>query len=147
MGTSSLRIATIAVAGTVTAGLLAFPVASFAAGSDDAVKRDEDTPDVVLVADDDDDDTNANRDGTNTGTGTNGNTGTGTNTGGTNTGTGTGSGDQNDPTNSRVTDVSRDNDLSRSDKTRDWTRDGAGDRTRDWSQNLTNDASRNDTRG
>ena len=51
----------------------------------------------------------------------------------------------NDGTNSNFTDVSRDNDRSRSDKTKDWTRDG-GDRTRDHSNNQTNDGSRNDTR-
>ena len=82
------------------------------------------------------------RAGTNTGSRDN----TGTNTGGTNTGTGTSSGDQNDATNSRFTKVSRDRDLSRADKTRDRTKDGAGTAKRDWSQNRTNDRSRNDTR-
>ena len=52
----------------------------------------------------------------------------------------------NDNTNSRFTAVSRDRDLSRSDKTRDWTRDGKGGLKRDWSANKTNDRSRNDTR-
>ena len=52
----------------------------------------------------------------------------------------------NDNTRSNFTRVSRDRDLSRSDKTKDWTRDG-GSRTRDWSANRTNDRSRNDTRG
>jgi len=41
--------------------------------------------------------------------------------------------------------VSRDNDRSRGDRTKDWTRDG-GDKTRDHSANQTNDGSRNDTR-
>jgi hypothetical protein len=54
--------------------------------------------------------------------------------------------DTNDTTTSRVTDVSRDRDKSRGDKTRDWTRDG-GDKTRDKTANSTNDRSRNDTRG
>ena len=44
-----------------------------------------------------------------------------------------------------MTGVSRDRDLSRGDKTRDWTRDG-GDKTRDKTANSTNDRSRNDTR-
>ncbi|HET7689680.1 MAG TPA: hypothetical protein VFK41_04850 [Nocardioidaceae bacterium] len=124
----------IGLAGLVGAGLLAAPVghATTTAGDEQAyLKRDDQVSDLVLVADDDDDDTN--------------DTNTGTNTGNTNTGTGTRSGDQNDATNSRVTRVSRDRDLSRSDKTRDWTRDG-GSWTRDRSANLTNDRSRNDTR-
>lgn len=140
MNTKLLSIGTLSVAGVVAAGALAFPTAS-AWADEDAVKRDEDTPDVVLVADDDDDDSNARGDATNSG-----NTNSGTNTGNTNTGTGTNSGDQNDGTNSRFTAVSRDRDLSRGDKTRDWTKDGAGDRKRDWSANRTNDRSRNDTR-
>ena len=41
--------------------------------------------------------------------------------------------------------MSRDRDISRGDKTRDWTRDG-GDKTRDKTANNTNDRSRNDTR-
>lgn len=53
--------------------------------------------------------------------------------------------DTDDDTASNFTGVSRDRDISRGDKTRDWTRDG-GDRTRDWSANQTNDKSRNDTR-
>ena len=130
MKTNPLAVGTLGIAGLLAGGALAFPATGTFADRD-AVKRDEDTPDIVLVADDDDDDTNSN---------------SGTNTGNTNTGTGTNSGDQNDPTNSRQSAVSRDRDLSRSDKTRDFTRDGAGDRKRDWSQNRTNDRSRNDTR-
>ncbi len=65
----------------------------------------------------------------------------------TNTNSGTGNSKSGrDGTNSRVTNVSRDRDLSRRDLTKDWTRDG-GDRTRDHSRNYTNDASRHDTRG
>ena len=120
-----LSLSTLGITGLVTVGLLAFsPVASTA--NDDLAKRDEDTPDLVLVSDDDDDDTNKDTD-----------TGNDTNTGF--------SKSTNDNTNSRFTKVSRDRDKSRSDKTRDWTRDG-GDRTRDWSARKTNDKSRNDTR-
>ena len=118
----------------MAAGALAFPVSTAFADSD-AVKRDEDTADVVLADDDDDDDTNAK--GTNSGDNTN--TGGGTNTGA--------SRSTNDGTRSNFTPVSRDNDISRSDKTKDLTQDGPGGTKRDWSQNKTNDASRNDTRG
>jgi hypothetical protein len=52
-----------------------------------------------------------------------------------------------DNTRSNVTKVSRNRDRSRGDKTRDWTRDGAGKQKRDFSANKTNDRSRNDTRG
>jgi hypothetical protein len=134
MITKILSVSTLGVAGLVTVGLLSLQGGAVGA-ADDAAKRDEDTPDLVLVADDDDDDTNDDT-----------RSRTGTNTGQTNTGTGTRSGDQNDPTRSNKTGVSRDRDLSRADKTRDWTRDGAGDRKRDWSANKTNDRSRNDTR-
>lgn len=52
----------------------------------------------------------------------------------------------NDATNSRVTAVSRDEDLSQDGLTRDLTNDGKGGPTRDWSDNRTNDASLGDTR-
>jgi len=55
------------------------------------------------------------------------------------------SGVSHDATNSRVTSVSRDRDISRGDLTQDVTMDG-GDRTMDHTQNHTNDASRNDSR-
>lgn len=130
MRTNPLTIGTLGIAGLVAAGALAFPVSTAFADSD-AVKRDEDTADVVLADDDDDDDTNAN-------------TGDNTNTGGdTNTGV---SKSTNDGTRSNFTPVSRDNDKSRSDNTKDHTKDGPGGKKRDWSQNQTNDASRNDTR-
>jgi hypothetical protein len=58
----------------------------------------------------------------------------------------TGTGSSNDATNSRATGVSRDNDHSRGDLTRDLTRDGNGKLKRDWSDNHTNDASRHDSR-
>lgn len=137
---------TLAVAGAVVTSTLAFPVAT-AWADEDALKRDEDTADVVLVDDDDDDDdaTNDDTDATTAGeTATNDDTVT--NTGNTNTGTGTNTGDQDDVTNSVDTAASRDQDVSRSDLTRDMTQDGPGDRKRDLSQNHTNDASRNDTR-
>ena len=100
------------------------------AADSDLAKREEDRVELVLVDDRDDDDTNDD-----TGTGNTGNTGN------------SGTGNSNDATNSRFTAVSRDRDLSRGDKTRDWTKDGSGDRKRDWSANKTNDVSRNDTRG
>lgn len=127
MRTNPLTVGTIGIAGLVAAGALAFPVTTAFADSD-AVKRDEDTADVVLADDDDEDDTN----GKDTTTG-----------GGTNTGA---SRSTNDGTRSNFTPVSRDKDKSRSDKTKDFTKDGPGGKKRDWSQNQTNDSSRNDTR-
>jgi hypothetical protein len=52
----------------------------------------------------------------------------------------------NDATNSALTAVSRDDDLSQDGLTRDLTDDGKGGPTRDWSDNRTNDASLGDTR-
>ncbi len=126
-----LRGSVIGLSGLVGVGVLAWPsvTAAAAADSDEVYKRDERVTELALVADDDDDDTNGD---TNTNDGTN------------NTNTGF-SRATNDNTNSRFTAVSRDRDLSRSDKTRDWTRDG-GDKTRDRSAGQTNDRSRNDTR-
>ena len=127
---SKIHIPAAAFAGLVTTGLLALPISSAFADDDVAMKRPDDAPDLVLVSDDDDnDDFNTNSGG-----------GDDTNsrfTSGVNSNDGTGSG---------FTAVSRDRDLSRGDKTRDWTKDGAGDRTRDFSANRTNDRSRNDTR-
>lgn len=121
---TTVKIGLGTVAGAVGAGLLAFPAAQ-ASDSDVFWKRDDDRADVVMtVSDDDDDDTNDN-------TNSNDDDTSGV--------------DSNDSTGSRVTGVSRDRDLSRGDKTRDWTRDG-GDKTRDRSANQTNDKSRNDTR-
>ncbi len=120
-----LSTAVLGVAGLTTVGLLSLQSTSVSAQSkDEFVKREEDSPSLVLVADDDDDDTNDN---------TRSNTGQSRNT--------------NDNTRSNFTGVSRDRDLSRSDKTRDWTKDGKGPNTHDWSANKTNDRSRNDTRG
>ena len=142
---------TLAIAGLVTTGLMAFPIAATASADDAPVnKRDDDDPDLVLVsADDDDDDTGLNRQREltdRTAQTRSRATNTGTNTGNTNTGTGTRSGDQNDGTNSRWSKVSRDRDKSRGDLTRDLTTDGPGKQKRDWSANQTNDRSRNDTR-
>ncbi len=125
-----LPIGTLGLAGLVGVGLMTFPSTTVAAnlGDDAVTKREDNVTELVLVDDDDDDDTGAN---------------SGTRTRSRNTGFSRAS---NDNTRSNFTKVSRDRDLSRSDKTRDWTRDG-GDRTRDWSQNRTNDRSRNDTRG
>ena len=131
MRTKLLTIGTMGLAGLVAGGLMALPMTASAAGAKDQyVKRDEDTPDVVLVTDDDDDDDGplARDTGTNTNTNTGGGTNTGTNT---NTRTGTRSG--------------RDNSWTRARK--DFTKDGAGDRKVDWSQNRTNDRSRRNTRG
>jgi hypothetical protein len=121
-----LRGSVVGLAGLVGAGMLAWPASTaFAEGDEVYFKRDEQGKELVAVEDDDD-------------TTGDGDTGKATNTGF--------SKPTNDSTNSRFTPVTRDRDLSRSDKTRDWTRDG-GDRTRDWTKNKTNDKSRNDTRG
>lgn len=124
-----LPIGTLGLAGLLGVSLMSFPATTVAANlGDDAIsKREDDVAALVLVDDDDGDDSNDN-----SGTARSRNTGFSRAT--------------NDNTRSNFTKVSRDRDLSRSDKTRDWTRDG-GDRTRDWSQNRTNDGSRNDTRG
>ena len=124
-----VTIGSLGLAGLVTTGLIAFQ-APGAVADDSVYKRDDSQPDVVMtVDDDDDDDTNANTRDTN-----NGDTFTGQ------------SRSTNDGTNSRFTGVSRDRDHSRSDLTKDFTKDGPGAGTRDHSANHTNDASRNDTR-
>ena len=123
-----LPIGTLGLAGLVGAGLMALPGTTVAASVDEeaAIKREDSAAELVLVSDDDDDDDT-------------GNTNTNTNTGA--------SRSTNDGTRSNFTAVSRDRDLSRSDKTKDFTFDGAGDtRTRDLTANRTNDRSRNDTR-
>jgi len=123
----TLTIGTTGLAGLVTTGMLAFPVTTAYAGHDHqtAFKRDDDTPAVVLTADDDDDDTNA---GTNTNTNTN--TGKGTNT---NTNTGT--------------HHSRRGDDSHGGQVRDHTSDGPGRGNIDHSRHHTNDHSHHNTRG
>jgi hypothetical protein len=114
----------VGLAGLVTVGLISLqnPTATANAG-DEFAKREDDTPELVLVADDDDADSN---DDTSRFTGYSRST--------------------NDGTRSNFTRVSRDRDLSRSDKTRDKTYDGVGGLKRDWSGGRTNDASRNDSR-
>jgi hypothetical protein len=97
-------------------GLAVAAVSSGSLAADDVGKRDEDSPELVLVADDDDDDG------------------------------GDDSGDSRDGTNSQFSAVSRDGERSRGDLTRDRTRDGAGGPKRDWSDNRTNDRSRADSR-
>jgi hypothetical protein len=121
-----LPIGTLGLAGMVGVGLMSFPASTVAAniGDDAFTKREDAVTELVLVDDDDNDDTNDNTRSRNTGS----------------------SRSTNDGTRSNFSRVSRDRDISRSDKTRDWTRDG-GDRTRDWTQNRTNDRSRSDTRG
>jgi hypothetical protein len=101
--------------------LAALPAAGVLAEERDqtVLKRDEDYSELVAMDDDDDGDSNSGY------------------TSGVNSNDGTGSGH---------TAVSRDGERSRGDKTRDWTRDGAGSRHRDWSGHKTNDRSRNDTR-
>ena len=120
----------LGVAGLTAFGLIGMSSPVIASAPDEAAKRDDDAPSLVLVADDDDDDTNDDTatDETDSPSYTDQ------------------SRDTNDDTNSRVTGVSRDRDVSRADKTKDWTRDG-GDMTRDNTANDTNDRSRNDTRG
>lgn len=138
-----LTTGTLGVAGLVAAGLLALPATSGASASatagDPWVKRDEDTADVVLVADDDDDDTNddtrATRDtdrtnaATNSGRDTRSNNNTRSRT---NDRTGTGAA------------TGRDDSRQRAGK--DWTQDGPGAQKRDWSVRSTNDRSRHNTR-
>lgn len=116
--------ALLGTAGAVSVGLVAMQVPNVSAQlSDEAVKREEDQAELVLVDDDDDDDSN---DGSRF-------TGYSRSTG--------------DATRSNFTRVSRDRDWSRSDKTRDRTYDGVGGLKRDWSGGRTNDRSRNDSRG
>jgi hypothetical protein len=119
-----LRGSVIGLAGLVGVGVMAWPTLGVAT-ADGYLKRDEQEVDLVLVDDDDDDSNDTSRSRF---------TGFSAST--------------RDGTRSNFTKVSRDRDLSRSDKTRDWTRDGKGDKKkRDWSANKTNDRSRNDSRG
>ena len=119
------RATIAAFAALLGLGLFAM-TASTPASADDVVAKREDSATVLLSEDDDDDDGDDDDDDTH---------GPADDA----------SGISNDGTNSRVTAVSRDRDVSRGDLTKDMTMDG-GDLTRDLSQNHTNDASRNDTR-
>jgi hypothetical protein len=116
----------------VAAALAAFGLAGTALAASDGdaegvIARDEDFGVLTVVDDDDDGDDSL---------------------AGTDSGTDSFSSDvdSNDGTNSRVTSVSRGDDLSRGDLTRDRTKDGPGTSTRDRTANHTNDGSRNDTR-
>jgi hypothetical protein len=147
-----LSLAISGLAGVLALGLVAMNGPANAAGDTDAyVKRVDRSSDLVTVDgdDDDEDDETATNSGTGTGAG-NGTAGTNSVTvgqTGTDTGTNTGSSNSTDDgTGSRLTAVSREDDASRGDLTKDFTTDG-GDRTRDLTPNLTNDQSRNDTRG
>lgn len=106
--------------------VIASPAAALAADerSDIVLRRQEEAAEVMVAEDDGDDDFT-------------GNTGDSGQTSGV---------DSNDATGSRHTGVSRDQDASSGDLTRDWTKDGSGDRKRDWSGGHTNDSTRNDTR-
>ncbi len=132
---TKLKSRSLALAGILTGALMAYAVPTAFAGDGEAFKRNDDGPDVVTTVDEDDDDDSAAGRSDDT-----------TKTGGDNTSFNSGTGDSNDGTNSRETRVSRDKDLSRDDKTKDWTRDGKGPIKRDWSHNSTNDGTRNDTR-
>jgi hypothetical protein len=120
-----LRGSVIVLAGLVGAGVLAWPTVALTS-ADGYIKRDEQEVDLVLV-NDDDDDSNDDTSSVSRFTGFSRATG--------------------DNTRSNFTRVSRDRDLSRSDKTRDKTYDGPGGLKRDWSGGRTNDRSRNDSRG
>ncbi len=134
-----VAITTLGLSGAVTAGLIGTSTPAIAAydPSNLAYVRKDDMAAVVMSVDDEDDDDTFDRalerDDTSRSKST----------------AGTGSSrSRADGTNSHYGNdnrESRDRDVSRGDKTRDWTYDG-GDRTRDWSRNHTNDRSRNDTR-
>lgn len=115
--------AVLGITGLVAVGLIGLQSPTVSAVNDEFAKRDDDLVELVLVDDDDDGDTNDDSRFT-----------------GFSRATG-------DNTRSNFTAVSRDRDLSRSDKTRDRTYDGVGGKKRDWSGGRTNDRTRNDSRG
>ena len=116
------RIVTFALAIAIAAfGFGGTALAAGDPGNDVVFVRQEDADGVVALSDDGDD-------------------------GDDDAGSATSGVGSNDGTNSRVTSVSRDDDRSRGDLTRDRTKDGPGTSTRDRTANSTNDASRNDTR-
>ncbi|MBM0123789.1 hypothetical protein [Pimelobacter simplex] len=127
-----LMVAVSTLGGVTAAGValsvLAWPAQASAGDTQLAVKREQDTADVVLVDDDDDPDDPTNAD-TRTNTGTS--TGAVTNTQGDDTRTGARSGRDDSRTGRAV---------------RDWTSDGPGPKVRDWTRNHTNDNSRHNTR-
>ena len=109
-----------------------FATTATSASAHDVVANRDDSATVLLSEDDDNDDDDDDDADTNSDLGA-----TDVNT--------DASGVSNDATNSRVTGVTNDRDISQGDLTVDRTMDG-GDPTRDFSQNHTNDASKNDTR-
>ena len=115
--------ALITATGAVVIGLIGMQAPALA---EEAVKRDDDAIELVLADDDDGDDTNDDSTDAED--------------------TSTPSLATSDNTNSRVSAVSRDRDISRGDMTKDFTSDGPGDQVRDLSANATNDNSRSDTR-
>lgn len=119
----------IGTAGLVGGGLMALGVSSASADDAGYARYDDDTEIVTTVDDDDDDDTRDRTRSRDTATRNSIN-----------------SRASRDATNSRFSAVSRDQDRSRGDLTRDMTSDGPGKQKRDWSANSTNDNSRNDTR-
>lgn len=126
MKINPLRIMTLGLAGLVATGLIAFQQGASASTDQSALKRDEDTPDVVLVDDEDDDDSNRllARDD--------------------NTDTNSRSGNSGDA--SRTGAASGRDDSRSGRRVKDWTGDNTNTRKRDWSQNRTNDRSRHNTR-
>lgn len=143
-----------ASSGALTLGLVSMGGIAVTASDGGAYyKREDQSSELVAVAEEDDGEDDEFETGTASGTGTaagNGTNGTFTQQAGqTGTGTATNTGGDNstsDMTGSLLTAVSRDGEPSRADVTSDRTRDG-GDLTWDLTSNLTNDASRNDTRG
>ncbi|GAA1538442.1 hypothetical protein GCM10009788_46320 [Nocardioides humi] len=141
-----------ATAAGVAVGLLAWP--ADAGDGQPAFKREQDTPDIVLVADDDDpdDDDLAARAAGDRDTHTNAtNTHTrvthtrATHTRATHT-RATNTGDTRSDRTRTGTRSGRDD--SRTGRAKaDWTRDGGTGLTRDWSRNHTDDRSRHNTRG
>jgi hypothetical protein len=115
-----LVVVALAVFGLAGAAL----AASDRSGSDGVIAREEDTGGVLVTEGDDDDGDDSGDDSDSF----------------------TSNVDSNDGTNSRVTGVSRGDDVSRGDLTRDRTKDGPGTSTRDRTANHTNDRTRNDTR-
>jgi hypothetical protein len=125
MKINPLRIMTLGIAGLVASGLMAFQPSATAGFDQSAIKRDEDSADVVLTDDEDDDDSNRLARDTNTNTNTrSGNSGDGSRTG----------------------DRSGRDDSRSGRRVKDWTGDNTNTRKRDWSQNRTNDRSRHNTR-
>lgn len=131
-----LVAAATAMVGVMTSGLtvslLAWP--ADAGQQDLAFKREQDTPDIVLVSDDDDDDATGDDvrlRAADTNTNTRSRVSRSRNTGRDASRTGARSG----------------RDDSRSGRAvRDWTHDGPGKWKRDWSANKTNDRSRHNSR-